>query len=101
MKRSPLKKFSPRDLAKAMRKLDILFAPMIRKRDEGKPCIDLCGRAGTKQCGHFRRRELKATRWHYKNSNGQNAQCNLLDDGYIHAKGIDKRWGKNCAQNLN
>lgn len=85
---------------KLKRKLDIVFSPIIRERDKGKPCIDGCGRKG-EQAGHFRRRELMATRWHPQNVNGQSAYCNAWDnDGYRHAIGIDKRWGKGTAKKL-
>lgn len=89
------------EVEKLKRKLDRLFHPMIRLRDQGKPCIDLCGGRGTLQAGHFRRRELRSTRWDYRNVNGQNAYCNAWDnDTFRHAKGIDERWGKGTAQKL-
>jgi len=83
------------------KKLDIAFSKMIRERDEGKPCIDGCGKKGTLQAGHFRRRECMATRWHLKNVNGQLEYCNCWDnDLYRHGKGIDQRWGEGTAEHL-
>ena len=88
-------------VASLTKKLDLVFGAYIRKRDEDLPCIDLCGRWGVHQAGHFRRRELKSTRWNEKNVNGQNAYCNCWDnDTYRHAKGIDKKWGKGTAEML-
>lgn len=95
------KKYSPRDFTRAKKRLDISFAKLIRKRDAGKPCIDNCGRKGELQCGHFRRRELMSTRWNPRNSNGQVAACNAwFDDGYLHAIGIDARWGAGTTKEL-
>ena len=101
MKRTPLSKTGKSTYSKLKRHLDSLFSTMIKERDKGMPCIDLCGRKGNYQAGHFRRRELMSTRWHPQNVNGQNEYCNAFDnDGYRHALGIDKRWGEGTADDL-
>lgn len=101
LRRTGLRRTSKNRIPQLIRKLDILFSPYIRKRDARKPCIDLCGRPGKKQAGHFRRRELKSTRFDPRNVNGQNEYCNSWDnDGYRHAQGIDKRWGAGTAAEL-
>lgn len=88
-------------LSRAKKALDRELSVYIRARDKGKPCIDLCEREGTKQAGHFRRRELMSTRYNPKNMNGQNEYCNSWDnDTYRHGKGIDERWGKGTAEEL-
>jgi hypothetical protein len=95
----PLKKHIP--ISRLRNKLDSVFSLMIRQRDAGKPCIDLCGRPGNKQAGHFRRREIMSTRWDYRNVNGQNEYCNCwANDTYVHAQGIDTRWGDGTAAEL-
>lgn len=84
-----------------IRSLDRHFAKLIRKRDQRKPCIDLCGRVGAHQAGHFRDRRHMATRFHPQNVNGQNTYCNCWNnDTYQHAMGIDKRWGQGTAKKL-
>lgn len=85
--------------------LDTAFSKMIRARDEGKPCIDLCGKPdGPMQCGHFRRRGFMSTRFHPKNCNSQRMGCNFYlskaSDEYRHSLGIDKRWGEGTAREL-
>lgn len=101
MKQGVWRKYTLSEVEKLKRKLDRLFHPMIRLRDQGKPCIDLCGKQGVMQAGHFRRRELRATRWDYRNVNAQTAYCNAWDnDTYRHAKGIDERWGNGTAKKL-
>ena len=96
-----MKTYTLKDKPKLKRKLDLLVSARIRERDKGKPCIDLCGKQGTKQAGHFRRRECMQTRWHPWNVNGQNEYCNNWDnDTFRHAKGIDKKWGHGMADYL-
>ena len=101
MKRTPLNRLSKREIPKLKRKADLLNGALVRERDKGKACIDLCGRRGKHQNGHFRRRELMITRYHPNNQNGQTEYCNCWDnDTYRHAKGIDARWGAGTAEYL-
>jgi hypothetical protein len=102
LKRHPTKvKHSKPKRPKLIKKLDLLLGALIRNRDERMPCIDLCGRTGKHQAGHFRRRKLMATRFDPQNVNGQNEYCNAFDnDGFRHAKGIDERWDEGTADEL-
>lgn len=99
-----LKKLSSSETAKCKvrlkKRLDILFAKMIRGRDRGLPCIS-CPAKGT-QSGHFRRRELMSTRWHYRNSNLQCSRCNcwLSGNEFEYAIGLDKKFGAGEAKKI-
>ena len=101
MKRTRLNRYGKSKIAKLKRKLDEIFSRYVRKRDKDEGCIS-CGFNGNLQAGHFRRRELMATRWEDKNVNGQCARCNLWLGGatYEYAKGLDKKYGKGTAEEL-
>ena len=61
-------------------KLDRLFSMFIRRRDandEGMGYCVTCGRWAKLQCGHFVKRQHRATRWDERNAAGQCAMpCN-------------------------
>lgn len=87
--------------------LDRYFSLMIRERDKDKPCI-ACGEIHREyQAGHYRMREIMATRWDYKNVNGEGSSCNQghvrkygIKDMDLYRENLDARWGDGTANNL-
>ena len=104
-KMKKVKTYAPRELSKLKRKLDIVFAPLIRDRDKKLGCI-ACGKktdlTTNLQAGHFIRRGLMTTRWNPINVNGECARCNVFLAGNIpeYAIGLDKKYGEGTAKNL-
>ncbi len=97
-----LRKIDQTKLKKKLRKkLDVLVSKLIHERDKGKPCIDGCGRKG-EQSGHFRRRELMSTRWHYQNQNLQSIYCNcwLSGNEFEYAIGLDRKFGAGTSKKI-
>lgn len=95
------------DLGRAENLLDRYFSIMIRERDKEKPCI-ACGKYHTNyQAGHYRRRELLATRWDYRNVNGEGEGCNMghkrkygIKDMDVYRENLNNRWGAWTAEAL-
>jgi hypothetical protein len=93
------RKTAKSEYQKAIKKLDIVFAKMIRERDEPKGCIT-SGRKGVPlDAGHFRFRSLMPTRWHPYNVNGQAIKDNRFMGGrtFEYGLAIDKRYGTGWA----
>jgi hypothetical protein len=86
---------------KEVRRTDIAVSKMIRERD--RECIT-CG-SDTEQmdCGHFRRRELMATRFHPMNLNSQGVKENRFEGGrtFEYGQAIDQKYGEGWAVFLN
>ena len=95
------KKIRVLSYAATKRKLDAEFAAMIRARDSGLRCIS-CGERPPEQAGHFIRREILATRWHYQNVNGQCAYCNKWLDGnqFQYGTALNRRYGMGTTDKL-
>lgn len=73
-------------ITKLIRELDKQFSIFIRRRDSTNgwcACIT-CGSMYPWQkmdCGHYIKRQYKATRWDEKNCNAQCRKCNWLEQG--------------------
>jgi len=90
--------------------LDKWFSRWIRIRnatDQGRVFCCTCGNAyhfdsTLLQCGHFRRRRFRSTRWDERNCSAQCFECNTYEDGAEdrHAKYIDRTWGDGTADEL-
>ena len=98
-------KQSAAEQKRLIKKLDTALSKIIRERDGGKPCIELCGETHyVWQAGHFRPRGMMMTRFHPKNVNRQQSNCNYYksrkNDVIRHRLGIDLRWGAGTADEL-
>jgi Bacteriophage Lambda NinG protein len=83
------------------RKLDKLFAALIRQRDCFVMCVS-CGKKPSEQAGHFIKREILSTRWHPWNVNGECRGCNGFDTRHLigYYASVEKRYGKGTAEDL-
>lgn len=80
---------------------------MIRARDIELPCIS-CGKPHKEyQAGHYRRRELMATRYHPFNVNAEGTGCNLghvskygIKEMDLYRENLDAKWGAGTADFL-
>lgn len=87
--------------AKAITKLDTAVSILVREHYQKLGCFT-CGRMGEVKdmdCGHFRRREKKSTRFDLRNLGIQCRKCNRFDGGrsYEFAQKLDEIWGKGTA----
>lgn len=103
MKRSFLRKQGKSDRSKVVRKLDTALSKIVRERDKGI-CIT-CKKqvsGANYHAGHFRRRELMSTRFHYQNVNGQCSGCNTFRGGlpYEYGLALDKKYGAGTSKAL-
>lgn len=95
------------DLGRAQNLLDRYFSLMVRERDKEKSCI-ACGKVHrVYQAGHYRRRELLATRWDYRNVNGEGEGCNIghatkygIKDMDLYRENLDAKWGRGTCDEL-
>lgn len=90
--------------AKAIDKLDRAVSILVRDHYQTLGCFT-CGRmveVKESDCGHFRRRELKNTRFLLSNLGLQCRRCNRFDGGraYEFSKKIDELWGKGTADRV-
>lgn len=104
---STLKRVRNTEQGKAENTLDRYFSEMIRERDKDSPCI-ACGYFHAEyQAGHNRRREILATRWDYRNVNGEGTTCNQghvrkfgVKDMDLYREHLDERWGEGMSNEL-
>ena len=79
------------------KKAQIVFNAWIRKRDEGKPCIN-CGRYTKLQAGHFFPTSThNYLRFHEHNTNGECLHCNYFNSqshSYGYRVNLEKKLGK-------
>lgn len=105
MRKFGLRRTANTEQAKAIEKLDRSFSILIRSHYEPIGCFT-CNWAGAwkdADNGHFRRRELKSTRFDPRNCGLQCRKCNRFDGGRSYEFGImlDKIWGKGTAEKIN
>ena len=88
------------DHQKAVYKLDAAVSKMVR--EQPGLCITCDSEHQSYDCGHFRRRELMATRFHPWNIHKQGKKENRFEGGRMYEYGIaiDKLHGKGTAQFL-
>jgi len=104
MRKFGLRRTANTEQAKAIRKLDIALSKLVREHYQKLGCFT-CGRMGEiseMDCGHFRRRELKATRFDLRNMGIQCRKCNRFEGGrpYEFARKINEIWGMGTAEEL-
>lgn len=95
------------EMGRAEHTLDVNLSVMVRERDKDKPCI-ACGKFHrVYQAGHYRRRELLATRWDYRNVNGEGEGCNMghnskygSKDMDLYRENLNNRWGAGTTDEL-
>ena len=92
----------------SLKTADKWFSKYIRIRDADENGIITCISCGARvhwtkaDCGHFIKRQHKATRYNEKNSNGQCRKCNWLLQGndIEYAKGLVKKYGEGILEKL-
>ena len=101
-RKTGLSKVSKSEFSKAVKKLDIALSRMVRDRDKEIGCITCSRKHDTYDAGHFRRRELMSTRFHYQNVNAQGIKENRFEGGrtYEYGLALDKRYGAGTAKKL-
>lgn len=99
-----LNRHSKTPQAKAMAKLDKSLSVLVRTHYEPMGCFTCPTVRPYKimDCGHFRRRELKATRFDLRNVGNQCPKCNRFDGGrpYEFARKLDEIWGEGTANEM-
>jgi len=109
MKSKRIKIKSPSEIKKELRdKLDTIFSVFIRIRNadrNGYVKDFITGRYyhwTTIQCGHFMRREFKATRWDEKNCQVQTVHQNIILHGnqFAFSQKLDRKYGAGTAEML-
>lgn len=91
--------------AKAIDKLDKVLSVLVRTHYLLLGCFT-CGREMADitegDCGHFRRRELKSTRFDLRNLGLQCRKCNRFDGGrsFEFGKKLDEIWGTGTADRM-
>lgn len=74
-----MERYKNKSISQLIKIIEKKFNASIRKRDEGKPCIN-CGQYRTLQAGHyFPTSTYSGLRFHKDNVHGECKQCNYFD----------------------
>lgn len=97
MRSGPWRKRPQNEHQREVKLTDIAVSKMVRIRDTF--CITCDQPHDTMDCGHFRRRECMATRFHPMNVNAQGVKENRFEGGRMYEYGlaIDRTYGAGWA----
>ena len=97
------KEFKPKKPDSLLVKAQRIFNAWIRKRDEGKPCIN-CGHPRTLQAGHFYPTSTHShLRFDEDNVHGECKQCNYYNSqshAYKYRVNLERKIGKERFEDL-